>query len=110
MDGQAAKRLADLKAAAPKKKQKTEPFAKMPLWFAKAAADATDTPKMLVIVETLHQRFKTGRNTFPLRGTRLKKWGVGRWTKYRTLSELEAAGLIKVDRQRGKTPIITLLV
>ena len=46
------KRLRELKAAvAAKPKQQTEPFVKMPLWWAEAAAKATGSPVTILLVE-----------------------------------------------------------
>jgi DNA-binding transcriptional ArsR family regulator len=40
----------------------------------------------------------------------LKRLGVGdRSTKYRALRALERAGLVRVVRQRGKNPLVTIL-
>jgi hypothetical protein len=39
----------------------------------------------------------------------LAKYGVHRNSKYRALAELEAAGLIRVDRWGKRAPRITLL-
>ena len=68
------------------------------------------TPKALVWVELLHVSWKTGSRTFPLPCGRLEKKGVGRETRRRALRELEAAGLISVTWQHGKTPIVSIVV
>src|SRR5437868_5292991 len=44
-----------------------------------------------------------------LSGKRLKELGVGRCSFYRALAALECAGLISVDRKRGRSPIVSLL-
>jgi hypothetical protein len=48
--------------------------------------------------------------TFPVPNGRLGKRGVDRRVKRKALAGLEAAGLITVERRRGKTPIVTLVV
>jgi DNA-binding FadR family transcriptional regulator len=48
--------------------------------------------------------------TFPLPNGRLCENGVSRKVKRRVLRDLEAAGLITVERRLGKTPLITLTV
>ena len=110
MNDWARKRIQELKAAAPVKRKKAEPFVRVPLWWAEAAAKATRTPKALVWVELLHVSWKTKRLTFPLPCGRLEKKGVSRETRRRALRELGAAGLIKVVWQHGKTPIVTIVV
>jgi DNA-binding HxlR family transcriptional regulator len=92
------------------KRQRTEPFVQMPLWWAETAAKATKSPATLVLVELLHRHWKTSRLTFSLPNGRLSKLGASRKTKTRVLRELERAGLIKVDGMNGKTPIVTLLL
>jgi hypothetical protein len=39
----------------------------------------------------------------------LDQFGVSRYSKYRALSDLEAAGLIAIECSNGKNPIVTLL-
>lgn len=111
MDDYAARRLAELKAAAPtKRKKKADPFAKVPLWFAKAAAEATNTKRALVWVAMIYAAFDAKGLTFSFGNVRLKQLGVHRSTKDRALHQLEEAGLITVERRRGKTPIVTIIV
>jgi hypothetical protein len=56
----------------------------------------------------LRASWKTRSTTFPLANVRLKRVGVSRKIKARVLRDLERAGLIAVERRRGKTPTITL--
>lgn len=110
MDDWAAKRLAELEAAAPKKrKKKAEPFVKVPLWFVAAAASATKTRKAIVWIELVHASWRAKNLTFPLSNARLEKYGVGQFTKARALRELERAKLITVQSRRGRPPLITIL-
>jgi hypothetical protein len=91
------------------KQRQADPFVKVPLRWAAKAAKATKTPKALVWVWLLHTSWKTKRTTFPFPNGKLKGDGVARFTKHRALQELEAAGLITVERRHGKTPIVTLV-
>ncbi len=103
------KRLSELKTAVvAKREQRTEPFVKMPLWWAEAAAKATGSPVTILLVELLRLRWKTHSMTFPLPNGRLAKLGVSREIKRRALRELEKNGLITVERPLRRTPIITL--
>ena len=87
-----------------------DPFVKVPLWWAAAAAKATKTPKALVWIRLLHLAWKAKSQTFPLPNKKLGRDGVSREVKRRALRELEAARLITVDRRPGKTPIVTIVV
>jgi len=102
------KRLAELEAAAPVKREKKEPFAKVPLRWAAVAARATKTTKCLVWIELLHMAWRKGSPTFPLPCGKLEKRGVSRETRRRALRELETAGLIQVEWKHGKTPVVTI--
>jgi hypothetical protein len=91
-------------------RNKTAPYVKVPMWFAEEAAKATKTTKALIWIWLLHLHFKTHRTTFPMPNGNLQKLGVSRHTKRRALRELEAAGLISIVRQHGKTPIVSFVV
>src|SRR5262245_35811817 len=108
MGDYAARRKAELEAAAPVKRKKVEPFVKVPIWWIERATKATGTRKALVCVELLHASWKAKSTTFPLPNGQLRRWSVSRETKRRVLVELEEAGLITIARRHGKTPIVTL--
>jgi hypothetical protein len=110
MNDWARKRLAELQAAAPVKREKREPFAKVPLWWAKEATKAIGAPGAMVCVYLLHAAWRAKSLTFPLPNERLKKLGVSREVKRYVLRDLEAAGLITVERRSGKTPLVTLVL
>jgi len=98
-------------SAKPKRRGRaTDPFVKMPLWWAEAAAKATGSPTTLVLVELLHRHWKTSQLTFPLPNGRLGKLGASRDVKRRVLRDLERAGLITVERPARKTPLVTLVL
>jgi DNA-binding HxlR family transcriptional regulator len=91
------------------KKQK-EPFVRVPLWWAAEASKATRMPGMLVLIELLHRSWKAKSLTFSLPNGNLEKRGVSRKVKSKKLRDLEAAGLITVERHTGKNPRVTLVV
>lgn len=103
------RRLRELEAAAAPKRKKQEPFAKVPLMWAKRMTAATHTKRALVGIVLLHTAWKTKRTTFPLPNGQLTKLGVSRQTKRRALADLERAGLIAVERPLRKTPIVTIV-
>jgi hypothetical protein len=91
-------------------KNKGEPFVKMPLWWAEAAAKATSSPVTIMLVELLRIHWKTRQTTFPMPNGRLEKLGVSRKVKRRVLLDLERAGMVTVERSTRKSPIVTLVV
>ena len=90
-------------------KKAKDRFAKVPLWWAEQAAEATRTRKAMVWIWLLHLSWESRSSTFRLPNERLRGSGVSRFTKVRALRELEAAGLIQVRRERGKSPTVTVL-
>jgi hypothetical protein len=97
------------KSAEVKQRQRRDRFVQVPLWWAEQMTKATETPRAFVGIWLLHLAWKAGKSTFPLPNGRLEAHGVSRKVKRGVLHKLEAAGLIKVERRRGKSPLITLL-
>jgi len=89
---------------------KKDTFVKVPLWWAAAAAKVTKTPAALVWVYLLHTSWKARSPMFPLPNGWLERHGVNRRIKNRVLCDLEAAGMITVERRNGKSPCVTLSV
>jgi hypothetical protein len=104
------KRLRELKAAAPVKRKKVEPFVRAPLWWIRAAAKHTRSPTTVVLVELLYRSWKARSSTFPLPTAELAKWGASKEIKRRVLRDLERGGLLTVERRPSKNPIVTLLL
>jgi hypothetical protein len=92
-----------------KKKRKEPAFAKVPLWWAEAATKAAKDPAALILW-LLYLAWKARKLTFPLPNSYFTKNGASRKTKYRVLRDLEAGGLITVERQNGKSPSVTIVV
>jgi hypothetical protein len=110
MNEWAEKRLQELKAAAPVKRKKADPFVKVPLWWITAAAKVTRSPAAVVCVELLYTAWKAKSLSFPLPNGRLKRMGVSREVKRRVLRDLERGRLIVVERPPRRTPIVTLIL
>jgi hypothetical protein len=62
-----------------------------------------------VALHILARDFETHGKPFPLSNGALALENVSRWEKPRALAELEAVGLIRVERCKRKTPRITAL-
>jgi len=89
--------------------KRKDAFVKVPLWWIEQATRATMSPQAFVCIWLLHLAWKARSMTFPLPNGRLTKQGADRRAKRRALANLEAAGLITVERKDGKTPVVTLL-
>jgi hypothetical protein len=85
------------------------PFAKVPLKWAAAVAEATGDPVVALAVSLAYLAWKAQSPTFTLSNRRLQRLGVTRWSKYRALERLEKAGLIRVGRTGKRAPVVTLL-
>jgi hypothetical protein len=108
MDDPIKQRLAELRAAAPVKRKKQEPFVKVPLARASKVAAVLGGKRMLVWLWILHQSWQRQSSTVTVTNTALKKYGINRMTKHRALKELEAIGAIMVDWRGKKNPVVTL--
>lgn len=87
-----------------------EPFLKgpIPLWWLAAAARLPG--KALAVGIAIW--YRAGRAKSDTVGGSWRLWaelGVDRSAMYRALRQLEAAGLIVVERSNGKNPVITLV-
>jgi hypothetical protein len=100
----------ELAAGTAARRKKAEPFVKVPLWWAAAAAKATRSPATVVCIVLLRASWKARSSTFALSNVRLAKLGVSRKTKHRVLRDLEQAGLISVQRKERKAPVVTLVL
>jgi hypothetical protein len=89
--------------------KKKDAFVKVPLWWAAEAAKATHSPAALVCIYLLHASWKEKSLTVSLPNGWLKQHGVSREVKRRVLRDLEAAGLIAVERTDRKSPLVTLV-
>jgi hypothetical protein len=92
-------------------KQQTR-YVQVPLWWAERVANirGASAKTMFVGIWLLHLKWKTGSNTFQVSNGQLAARGIGRMAKDRALRQLEAAGLITVERRNGKTPTVTLVL
>jgi hypothetical protein len=109
MDDYATRRLAELRAAAPLKRKKQALFAKVDLEPAARAFVAMNCPKAFVYVWLLHRARVTNNRTVLASNSTLSKYGIGRGTKHRALTDLEAAGVVVVEWRSRKNPLVTLL-
>jgi hypothetical protein len=109
MTDYAKRRLAELHAAAPAKRNKPKLYAAVRLGDAARACKATRCCKMMVYIWLVHRARLTGRRTVAVPNGVLTKYGVTHDTKSRALKDLQAAGLVVVEQTPRKTPLVTLL-
>ena len=109
MEEWSKQRLAELEAAAPIKRKKTEPFAIVQLARAATAFTAINCLKATVWLWLEHQVRKSQCSTVAVPNGALAKLGVSRKVKNLALRQLEKAGLIAIERHPRKTPKVTLL-
>jgi len=102
-------RLAELEARAPAKRRKQQPFVKVPLKEAARAAAASGCQQMMVWLYILHRSWKLQKASFAVPSGALRSFGISKEVKRRALRNLEAAGLIIVERHTCKNPIVTLV-
>jgi hypothetical protein len=98
-----------IKSDAKPNRRRPNSFAQVPLGWAAAAAKATKTQRAMVWVLLQHMAWQNDRAAFPLSNAVLAKYGVSREVKRRALAALESAGLIVVERQHGRAPVVTLI-
>ena len=85
-------------------------FLKGPIPMAKITAAAVLPGKALALFLAIHHRTAlTGQSTVTLPRSLLAELGIGRDAKARGLRDLEAAGLVHVERARGHTARVGLI-
>lgn len=111
---------ADMRAAAetpsdkPTKRKprarETEPFVHMSLQDFLAGYDVLGSKGELAVwVFILHRWRITEPEPVAVTNAALSGWGVSRWTKYRAIEKLAAAGLIEVEAGGKASPRVRLL-
>lgn len=76
-------------------------------WIAKAGS--LPCKSLQVAIAIRHQSKLEKRNEIKLGNTFLEQMGVSCDAKRRALAELEGAGLISVQRETGKNPVVTII-
>ena len=77
------------------------------IWIEKAA----ELGLQVLVVGLLLQfrKLLLGKDSVTLPKEFLSKFGISRGTKQRALKSLEKAGLIRVEQETGRSPLITVL-
>jgi len=93
------------------RRRRVEPFVRfLPLAWLAAASRVEGSRHALAVGVLLHYRKGLTHSDSVEPPTRwLRAFGVDRHACYRALCALGSAGLVRIDRRRGKKPIITIL-
>jgi len=93
-----------------KMRKRRRQFIKVPFtWYERLSA-ARHIATYRVALYVLHLHWKHDGQSFPLANGMLTMDGVNRFRKSDGLRELEALGLVKVDRRQRKSPVITVVI
>ena len=94
----------------PPRHRQGEKFLKGPIpWKWLTEAGKLTGHALHVGIALWHLRFLTRSRTVALSGKLLEELGVSRFAGYRALTALEEAGLVSVQRHRGRNPVVTIL-
>jgi hypothetical protein len=101
--------LKDAKQKKPKRKKYKLFVPNIPLpWIMPVFNLSGDALKMAIIVWRTY-KMNNGKDTFKLTKKYLEPFGVNRFQRYRGLERLKESGLVDVDFQKGRAPIIKIL-
>jgi hypothetical protein len=102
--------VGEVQAIVPRKiKQRREHFIQVPGIWKERLTKVKYICTYRVALHILMRDFETRGKPFTLSNGALALENVPRWEKARALSELEAAGLIMIERRNRKSPQITVL-
>jgi hypothetical protein len=103
--------VGEVRAIVPRKiRRRREQFVLVPGIWKERLTKVKYAATYRVALHILMRDFETGGKLFTLSNGALALENVSRWQKWRALSELEAAGLVTVERCNRKTPQITVLL
>jgi hypothetical protein len=96
-------------ARAPSRNQRQQQFIKFPLiWLERLKTGRGVTYRLAL--HLLYQHWKTGGQPVRLSNVAVATAGVTRRSKWNALTELERAGLVRVEKRPRRSPVVTLLV
>jgi hypothetical protein len=106
-----ARNKAEAKTAAHTRRRR-DLYAQVPLCWAERVTNirGASAKTLFVGIWLLHLSWKARSLTFSVPNGQLGARGVSRKAKYRALQQLEAAGLITVERRNRKPPLVTLVL
>jgi hypothetical protein len=93
-----------------KHRRKVEGFAQVPLRVAAEFSKKMNNADFAVFIMLIYKAFRVGDVTFEMSSDLTTVHGVHREAKRRALIRFEEAGVIKLERRKGKTSVVTLLL
>lgn len=79
-------------------------------WLLRVLPVVKSKKQLVVAIYVWKRHVAYGHHeTFKLPNGELKRWGISRWAKYRTLVMLEEAGIITMEQTGKETFFITIL-
>jgi hypothetical protein len=94
----------------PTKVKQLYQFVKFPRVWADRLRTARYPSTYRVALHLLFRHWKSDGRPIQLSNVALAQAGVSRDQKWRALNELECLGLIRIERRRRRSPLITLLI
>jgi hypothetical protein len=97
------------KGSTPKKRWWRSKFIMFPVeWQFQLARMKADGCAYRIALYVLWEAWRSQSNRVKLANVGLKERGVGRWGKRHALEQLGSAGLISIERQPRKSPVVTV--
>jgi len=84
-------------------------FVSLSLTEIAVAAQAMNCPRVFVWAWLKYRMWQTKSATVAVSNRALIGYGIDRYAKYHALAQLEAAGLVRVERRTRRTPVVTLI-
>jgi hypothetical protein len=85
-------------------------FAQISLQAAAEISEKLGNAGYALLAILAYEAFRAKGQTFELSNDLLTLAGISREIKRRTLARFEEAGVVRVERPKGRSPIVTLLV
>ena len=84
-------------------------FIKFPtIWVEQLAKVEASASAYRIAFHLLHEAWRSGSNRVKLANGVLAERGIGRFAKRRALEQLNRAGVIMIEQQPRKSPIVTV--
>ena len=88
-------------------RKRRECFVMFPMRWSEVLAEANAAGKVYSLaIYLLHLDWRNKHQPFLLPNGKLVEAGVSRWSKYRSLKQLEGLGLVSVEYRERKSPFI----
>jgi hypothetical protein len=93
-----------------KKRGKRDGFAQISLRAATEISKKMRNADFAILAILVYKVFRTNNKTFIMSNDLTTVYDIGQKAKGRALARFEKAGVIRIERHRGKAPIVTMLI